>query len=430
MESIKIPSKYKRLGLKVKCLHCKWQLGDGKCHGDKSKIKGIGSCNHKDKHRLNAVVCVPGSGGARKTKILDARTIDGAIEEMNQFREQLRIGNYQNIDEVEISKPTYLNYAADYLDCLNGVNTPEHLVRLRSKGHIRDNKRALTIFGEILQKHGCNLELLQLKDIKDRHVELFYQYLIYELKLGNTTKNKYMVMMKTFFNWCIEMKDFTGKNLFAKSELVFERQDKEIVSKTEFEKLLSVITLENGISYKHDENRNYYRPWLINAYRLALEIGERSEPIVTLKWSDIIEFENGAEIFKITNLKANRIKTGKDKGKYIRYIPITKSLKKLLIEFGYNEKKGSDSYVLETEKGQSVPYIMQLITRSFSHYVSKAELRHIVFKDLRKTYISHLTMVMGEKSVIFTGHGDEKVLKDHYLSSAFLAANLNDFSVF
>ncbi len=168
----------------------------------------------------------------------------------------------------------------------------------------------------------------------------------------------------------------------------------------------------------------------MHSYRLALETGERAEPLVRLKWNDIIEVDGGIEMFKIQNLKVNRIQTGESKGKYVRYIPITKGLKALLIELGYNEKKGSDEYVLKTDAGESVAYIMQLITRSFSHYVAKAGLRHIVFKDLRKTYISHLTVAMGSNAKMYTGHnGDARVIEQHYLSQAFLSSNLKDFDV-
>ncbi len=93
-------------------------------------------------------------------------------------------------------------------------------------------------------------------------------------------------------------------------------------------------------------------------------------------------------------------------------------------------KKGLDEYVLRTDAGESSAYIIQLITRSFSHYVAKAGLRPIVFKDLRKTYISHLTVAMGGNAKMYTGHtGDSRVVEQHYLSQSYLSSKLKDFEV-
>ena len=427
MELLKIPAKYSQCGIKVKCLKCKWQLKDS-C---KMTGKKLHSCEHKDKHRFNLVVCIPNSGNARRMKIIETRDFNVALEEMRLFRQELQVDGYdKNTNEVEVSLPTYLNYAADYLDCLNGVNTPLHLIRMRSAGHIRDNKRVLLLFGQVLKDAGYRIESLQLKDIGDKHVEVFYKHLIDVLKLGNATKNKYMVIMKTFFNWCIEVKDHTGKNPFGKSELTFEKQEKEIFTKAEFDQLLKAVTYENGRSQKYGKKRNYYRPWLVNAYKLSLEVGERAESVVELNWKNLIELENGVEVFRISNLKPNRIKSGKDKGRFIRYIPVTNSLKRLLIDLGYEKKKGTDCPVLDTGAEESVRYIMQLITRSFSHFVEKAGIRSLCLKDLRKTYISHLTGALGEKARIFTGHSDTKVIEDHYLSKSFLAGKLGDLKIF
>lgn len=38
--------------------------------------------------------------------------------------------------------------------------------------------------------------------------------------------------------------------------------------------------------------------------------------------------------------------------------------------------------------------------------------------------------IKGPNAKLFTGHTNDQVLKDHYLSSAYIAGNLGDFSVF
>lgn len=39
-------------------------------------------------------------------------------------------------------------------------------------------------------------------------------------------------------------------------------------------------------------------------------------------------------------------------------------------------------------------------------------------------------MKLGDKTKLFTGHGDDQVIRDHYIAQAFVAANLSDFSFF
>lgn len=55
--------------------------------------------------------------------------------------------------------------------------------------------------------------------------------------------------------------------------------------------------------------------------------------------------------------------------------------------------------------------------------------RDIKFGVLRKTYLTKLTIAAGENAKVFAGSSSDEVLKNHYLSKAFIAANLNDFIV-
>jgi len=114
----------------------------------------------------------------------------------------------------------------------------------------------------------------------------------------------------------------------------------------------------------------------------------------------------------------------------LKHVAVTKSLKKLLFQLGWNEKAGSDEYIIGRMGDESVKFMMMSITRGFNHYIKFVTNRELKFKNLRKTYISHLTRALGEKAKMFTGHANDEVLKDHYLSSAYLAGGLSDFSVF
>lgn len=423
---LKIPEKYKRCGIKVKCLKCKWQIKN-KC-GDTGK--SVVSCKHQDKHRLNLILCIPGTKGGRKSRILETRNFDDALRELSTFREECKKQGYHKttVPPKGIHTTNLKELAASYLDAISGVNTPAVLIRLRSKEHIEDSTRVIQRFSNALKKRGYNTQSLCITKICDEETSIFHEYLLNDLQLGDFAYKRHMAVMKTFFNWVIRVKDKQILNPFNHIELHSIHRDITIISKEEFQKLLEVTTRENG--FEKVRNRNLYHSWLPVAYRLALETGLRREELVILKFSDLIALDNQKLVFRIDNLKVNRIRTGNSRGNYIKYVPVTQSLMLLLKELGYERKKDSDEYIIERPDGMDTKYMMDLLSRSFSHFITLVTDRKIEFKDLRKTYITHLTSTLGSNAKLFTGHASDQVLKNHYLSSAFLAGNLTDFSVF
>ena len=428
MNPLRVPNKFKRCGIKIKCLKCKWQLTD-RCP---LKNSNLNSCEFKHQHRYNLIVCVPNTKSSRKTKIIETKDFNLAMIELGKFKESLKENGYQKTPPTDKKKSSFLlvSLAADYLDNISGVNTPEHLIRIRSKLHIGECKKVIQRFCIALEKNGYNIKNIELGTITDHEVAFFHSYIKHELKLSQSSYNKHFVIMKAFVNWVIKIKMLNVHNYFAHAELTFERKEKTIITKEEFNTLLEVATYENGWGLHAGERRNYYKSWITNAFRLALETGTRAEELVTLKWNNIIEIEDGVKVIKINNLKVNRIQTGTDKGKNIRYIPITKGLTSLLDQMGYFIQEGSDDFILEREDNLTTKYLMTFISRSFGHFIKLATERKIEFKDLRKTYITRISQILGENTKIFTGHADNEVLKNHYISSAYLVGNLKDFDVF
>ncbi len=429
MELLTVPKKHSRCGIKVKCLKCKFQISN-QCRLNSDK-KSIRSCEHKDKHRFNLVAHVPNTISARRMKILDTKDFNTALIEMIKFKEELQKNCYQKVTIAqEKSKTRLLDFVGDYIDMLNGVNTPKHLIRIRSKDHIADIKRTFKRFCKALKVEGYKLESLDINNITDNEVEHFHNYLLDELKLGECVYNRSFINMKTFFNWINDVKDYKVKNPFAKAELSFEKRELITIKRDEFNKLLNATTEANGIGYESGKRINYYRNWLKLGFQLALETGVRAEELVRLRWTDLIEIEKDVWVFKIDNLKVNRIQTGNESGNYIKYIPLTKSLKKLLIEMGYDNNKKSWNYLLLRENNQSAEWMADCLSRGFSHFIKLVTDRKITFKHLRKTYITMLTMQVGEKAKLFTGHTNNETLKNHYLSGAHVAAGLNNFEIF
>ncbi len=415
-----------RCGISIKCLHCKHQVTD-KCGLTKLGVK---SCKYIDKHRYNLTVCIPNTKN-RRMKIVDTTKFEHALIEMDKFKTTLKAQGYHKVNCVKQNPVnlTFLDYATAYLNSMSGENTPAILIRLKSKSHIDDSQRAILRFGTVLKKAGYSYETIKLEEITDIEVSLYHEFLLGELKMKPRTYNKYITAMRTLYNWCARVKDYKGSNPFNHVELRNNvRKEKSIVTKEEFGKLLEVVTLENGVDTK--TKRNHYKKWLTAAYRLALETGLRREELIRLKWSDVIPLDENKLVFRINNLKVNRIMTGESDGQYIKSIPVTKSLMVLLMELGYTEKKNTNVCIIDWPESMKINHIMNILTKSFSHYIKFATDRKLEFKDLRKTYITHLTMALGSNARLFTGHSNDAILKESYLSSAYMAGNLSEFKMF
>jgi integrase len=415
-----------KCGVSVKCLQCKCNVTD-KCGLTKKNVK---YCQHIDKHRYNLTVCIPGTENKRRLKILDTTNFETALIEMQKFRSELKTQGYHKVktNTKSVTAPTLLDFATAYLNSMSGENTPAILIRLKSQSHIDDCQRAIFRFGMVLKKAGYCYETIKLEEISDTEVSLYHEYLLNELKLKPRTYNKHIAAMRTLYTWATRVKDYKGSNPFNHVELRNQiTKEKNIITKEEFDKLLSVVKYENGFDAR---NKNLYKDWLPAAYRLAVETGLRREELMTLKYSDVVQLDNNKLVFRISNLKVNRIRNGEDDGNYIKNIPVTKSLMQLLMDLGYSEKQNTDAYIIDRQEGTELSYMMDLLSRSFTHFIKLATNRKIEFKDLRKTYITHLTMALGSNSKIFTGHSNDDILKVSYLSNAFMAGKLSDFKMF
>ena len=425
----RVPEKFNRCGIKIKCLKCDFQISKI------CKMKGtrLETCEHQDKHKYQAIVCIPNTKNSRSTRLLIADTFEEALIEGTKFRNELKQNNYQKVivKKEKESVKSILSFATKYIDMMSGVNTHRHLIRNRSSAYISESARVITRFLEALKNNGYNIEKLGINSIGNDEVEFFHDYLIDKINTGKTYYNKHFVIMKTFFNWVIENENYNIKNPFSRAELSFEKKEKTIINKEEFDNLLSVISYDNGWeSLKANRRRNHFKPWIKDAIRFAIETGIRREELFWVKWNDVEEIEKGVRVIKINNLKVNRIQFGKDKGKYVRHIPVTQSLLVLLKELGLDNKTGSKEFIFQRNESASVKNMMNNLSIAFGHFIKQVTNRKIEFKDLRKTYITKLVLVLGDKAKMFTGQTNNEIIKDHYLSEAYLAGSLNNFEIF
>lgn len=422
---MKVPAKYKRLGIRVRCNACGYQVS-ATC---KQSGRGIDSCKNKNRHKYMLLVVVPGGKGKRRIRILDTRDFDEVLVELKRFREELKANGYHKVVRAELPKPrTLIHFFTKFLDTLEGKNVPEHLIKRVSEAYVADTRRSFEMFLIALCKNGYMKEVLVPDEIGDNEVGIFHSYLLKDLGFAARTYNKHMTTLRKFYTWLVKSERLPVRNPFESVVLQkIEAQENLIISKEEYEALLDVITRENGIFYRANRVvKNAYRPWLKDAIRLALETGVRREELFLIKWSDLQEVDPGKYVFRLSNLKVNRIMGTSSS---LKFVPLTKSLRQLLNELGMEEKQGSDDYIIERDKDADMDNLKDALSRGFSHYIKLVSDRPLTFKCLRKCYITHLSMSVGDTG-LWTGHSNTKVLRDHYLSSAYIAGNLGEFTIF
>jgi len=127
----------------------------------------------------------------------------------------------------------------------------------------------------------------------------------------------------------------------------------ETITRDEYEALLKAIDKDSPVQLLSTGEKKYHHyPWLKFAIQLGLLTGRRRDEIINIKFSDIKTDAKGNLIYiESEDYKVNRIKVNQsESSKKLIYIPITRSLKKLIIENGYKKYKDTDTYLLAPEK--------------------------------------------------------------------------------
>jgi site-specific recombinase XerD len=140
-------------------------------------------------------------------------------------------------------------------------------------------------FIEIVKRKEKKITDFPINAIHTDHVSEFHKFLKGG-DLSQRTYNAHMQGVKYFFGYVIKDLKIAMDNPMGKVKMPDVHYDPEIIPVEEFERLLSVITPENGIGVKGQTKHtvNYYRPWLKKVFVLALLIGERLDGIVLLRW--------------------------------------------------------------------------------------------------------------------------------------------------
>lgn len=213
-----------------------------------------------------------------------------------------------------------------------------------------------------------------------------------------------------------------------------EKIDNTVINEEELKALLSVIQPENSIkTFSNGKRRFYYKEWVKMAFLIALETGLRREEFMTLKFSDIHVDENQTPVYiTVENYKVNRIMGYYDRDtKEVKAIPVTTKMLELLNELNFNNKNGSDEYLIASNEKSSRATLIGFVSKAFTHFWNHTGIdRQVQLKHLRKTYLTALVAHFGDRANIISNHSGMDVLKKHYVNDAVLMKSAKGFSVF
>ncbi|MFI5220002.1 MAG: tyrosine-type recombinase/integrase [Bacteroidia bacterium] len=437
------PSKRIRgLGLTVYCYQCKTNVSDV-C---KETGKPLQKCPFGGKHVFKDYQNIPKGGNSRRTKVLKTRNLNEAIKQAIDFAKEVKENGKPDkktkeskieIEQAENTPRSFVNAIARYMAYLHNENVPMHRQKNRSKAYLKEIDRTLTDLAEGLKKSKFDPSVVEVNDLDDAMVGKVYEHLN---KKGFSPRsfNKYLKHCSGFINWYIKEYNAPLRNWFESVNRKKTNTNPLAITQEEYNKLLQRITPENGIQKypkgkKHE--RNFFRPWLKDGIALALESGRRREEVSTAKYSDIIHSDDGIPLYiKVEDYKVNRIqgRTEDDEKKYI-YIPVTESLKELLVKMGYEKYQNSDKYILAPDATvDRVKGMPEDLTRGFTHFYKQLNTgRELTFKCLRKTYITNLSIFMGGNNAkAISGHSNDEVIERHYLAKETLAKVARGFKIF
>ncbi|QKX04192.1 hypothetical protein HN014_04465 [Aquimarina sp. TRL1] len=399
------------------------------------------NCQFFDKHRYKARLHVPGSKDSKVSKTFDVTQYADAVVETIKFKKKFLqdINTIEDNDSHNEKRSAYLFDAQlAYIDFLDNIGVPEHEKVQRSDSHIKEQMKCLTLFNEALSKNKVNKKVTPVHRITNIHVGYFHTYLLNDKNYKNKTYNNKMVSVKSFFGWAIENYNINQKNPFEKAKHRSVQTEKKTITEQEFKELISPKNMckENGwvsINNKTAKRRNIYRDFLADGILLCLHTGGRREEVVELTWDMIHEIDGKIAFIELKNLKVERaLGEGFNDNVNASIVPVTASLRNLLVRLGYYENKNTNNYLLCPDRSNiSTRTIMDNLSKGFTHFYKRLKTdRELQLKCLRKTYLTHLNKALKGDAKKLSSHTTDAVLQKHYIDEKVISSAIAEMTIF
>ena len=396
-----------------------------KCRSDvNGKSKTAKSCNHPlESQSYKAIVRIPNSGYARKTKILIARNFEDAVLEFVDFKKQVK---NPFINSLKTAKPVKTNLLIElipkYIDFMNDEKVPHHMKKHLTKSHILTTKVFLQDFAKFLKTKSYNLKTTELKAITDAVVGKYCEYL--ETKdYSNYTYNAKIKVMRTFYNYLIEKEDYEIKNVWKKVKLKSEKGTDESISTEDFYDLMKIINETDSFDQIGKTRRNMYKPWIIDLIKLKAYTGRRNAELFAMRW-DMIHFEDGKPVYiQSPNIKINRQQNNFDEKDYqFAFVPIADELSELLDELGLQNHLNSNSYIIVPDVSNR-KYLEDFASKSFTFFFKRLKRCYSrQLKHFRKTYITQEDSFINRR--ISMQHSNYQTTSKHYIDRKEIAKDM------
>ncbi|MFI5323998.1 MAG: tyrosine-type recombinase/integrase [Thermodesulfobacteriota bacterium] len=283
-----------------------------------------------------------------------------AKEMLNKIEQKIKLGQYDMLDN---DIPRLNDFSRDYVK------------HMRDTVQRRSWSRYEYSLNRLIELYGDK----KLSEISPKDIDDFKEIRLRDAKPA--TVNRELSTLRQIYNLAKRWRKFFGENPVSIAGLLPEENIQErILTLEEEEKLLSF-------------SNDHLKPIIIT----ALSTGMRKSEILTLRWTNI-DLESGVITIEQTNTK----------NKKMRRVPISSSLRTLLIELKL--KGGGNEFVFLSLAG--TPYKNhESLKGAFERVCEKAGIAGFRFHDLRHTAATR--MIERGASIVavskILGHSDLKM---------------------
>lgn len=443
MDKIELKEKQAYIGLFLRC-KCKKEY----------KHEGLVNCGCT-KFKYKARIHIPGTKNEELKPILKSTNYNDAVIELTNLKNELiksinsgvfaesrnnapqksKLFYEEEIQNREanpkISKNNLLLIEA-IRNYVNNLYDTED--RVLSRENNQEAERFFKYAIRALEESGIQTRTLRFEDVNKPMMRIIKAYFKNRIKMSPPYYNKALGRMSSLWNYTIIDNCLTScVNIFDKQMAPRMKyfHNPTAFPLEKFEELLKVVTYENGWKYIRKKNRNLYKSYLKDLFKVALYTGGRRAVVVGLKWSHI-KFKNGKPSYIEFEAKKENLAKQISIDKYKKRFTLTLYLEILefLIEKGLYEKRGkngeikNEDYVLAPNEGREK--LMRLLTDSFPHFYSKLGTDDkFNFKHLRKTYITEtkVKQIATPTIKLETGHAENsRVIKEAYEDKRVIAS--------